>query len=154
MSFLLSNTGVCTTRIPPLTVRFAVDEFDIMRTLRIAVSSSVLGSRQIRAGQSAVFSHLNKVERTVQTTRQFRHVDLERELSVLQFEHSILVTRRCRHVRTTSHVLRVLSLCHEFQVQVASVRCHTVRVGPIALRNTVQRAVLRTPVVRALSECV
>ena len=140
----LSNTSVTSTRIPSLTVRFTVDELDIMRALRVAVSSSVLGSCQIRAGHSTVLSHLNKVQRTVQTTRQFRHVDLERELSVLQFEHSILVTRRCRHVRTTSHVLRVLSLRHEFQIQVASVRRHTVRVGPIALRNTVQRAVLRT----------
>jgi len=59
----LSRSGRCA---PVLNIGFAVDKLDVMRALGITVASTVLGASSIVSlAQTAVLSHLNKVESTV-----------------------------------------------------------------------------------------
>ena len=69
----------------------SVDELDIMGTLRVAVTSTVLGTSFVggELGNTTVGVHLDQVNCTVESTRKLGHVNVERELLVLQLEHLV-----------------------------------------------------------------
>lgn len=66
----------------------AIDELEIPRALGVTVSSSVLGTglvgRVFRHATIGIHSH--KVQSTVQTAGEVRHIDIEGELVVQQVE--------------------------------------------------------------------
>jgi hypothetical protein len=66
----------------------AIDELEIPRALRVAVSGSVLRTglvaRVFRHATIGIHSH--KVQSTVQTARKVRHINIEGELVVQQVE--------------------------------------------------------------------
>jgi hypothetical protein len=70
---------------------FSVDELNILRTLGITVSSSVLGTSLICGvlAHSPVCIHLCKVKSAVKTAREVRHVNVEREFLTQQLKHLI-----------------------------------------------------------------
>jgi hypothetical protein len=67
----------------------AVDELQVARTLRVTVSSAVLGTSSVVGilGHAAVLVHRDKVEGAVEAAREVRHVNIERELVSEQGEH-------------------------------------------------------------------
>ena len=84
----------------------SVNELDVTRALRVAVSSSVLGTSLVswELGQATVGVHLGEVESTVQTARKVGNIDVEGELLVEKLEH--LVGRvACHEVDTRTDVL-------------------------------------------------
>ena len=95
----------------------AVDEFDVVRALGVAVTGTVLGSSLVvrEAGDTAVGVHLDEVESTVQTTGELRHVDVEGELLVLEVENLVLLVARVHEVDTGTNVGRVWAVGDELQ---------------------------------------
>lgn len=77
---------------PALNVGLTSDEFQITRTLRVAVSNTVLSTSLVVGvlGDTTVGIHGDKVEGTVQTARKVRNVDSEGELLVQQVEHLVV----------------------------------------------------------------
>ncbi len=71
-----------------------------MRALGIAVAGTVLGTGLVarEAAEPAVGVHLDEVQRAVEAAGELRHVDVERELLVLQLEHLVLGVRRVHEV--------------------------------------------------------
>ena len=69
----------------------AINEFDVMRALSVAVASTILRSSLVtrEPRHASVGIHLDKVERAVQAAREVGHVNVESELLVLQFEQRI-----------------------------------------------------------------
>ena len=70
----------------------AVDELDVVGTLGVTVTSTVLGTSLVvsELAGTTIGVHLNQVDGTVETTRESGHVDVESELLVLQLEQLIL----------------------------------------------------------------
>ena len=83
-----------------------IDELDVLRTLRITVSSTVCCSRLISSvlTQPTVLVHLDKVECAIKTTWQVRHVNVEGELSVLQVEQSVVLAGGIQKVHARADV--------------------------------------------------
>ena len=69
----------------------SVNELDVTRALRVAVSSSVLGTSLVswELGQATVGVHLGEVESTVQTARKVGNIDIEGELLVEDLEQLV-----------------------------------------------------------------
>lgn len=70
----------------------AVDELDVTRALRIAVTSTVLGTGLVAGelGHSTIRVHLTEVQSTVETAGELGHVNVESELLVQELEHVVL----------------------------------------------------------------
>ena len=83
----------------------AVDEFDVLRALGVAVTSSVLGTGLVvgERGLATILSHLDEVESTVDTAGKVGHVDIEREFLVQKLEHLVVLVIR-REVDTGANV--------------------------------------------------
>ena len=69
----------------------SIDELDIMRTLGVAVTSTILSTSLVAGefGHAAIRVHLDKVDGTVEATGELGHVNVERELLVLQLEELV-----------------------------------------------------------------
>ena len=69
----------------------AIDEFDVVRALGVAVTSTILGTGFIigEPRNTAIGVHLYQVEGTVETAEKVRHVYVKGELLVLQVEHHV-----------------------------------------------------------------
>ena len=69
----------------------AVNKFDVVRTLSITISGSILRSGLIgrKPRQPSVCIHLHEVKCAVETARKLRHVNVECEFLVLQVEHVV-----------------------------------------------------------------
>ena len=69
----------------------AVNEFDVLGALRIAIACTELGAgliiREFR--HATVRVHLTKVESAVDTAREVGHIDVEAELLVLELENLV-----------------------------------------------------------------
>lgn len=87
----LTSVGVVGGGVPSDNVGLAVDEFDVVGALRITVTSSVLGtSLVVTLVHTAIGSHFDEVESTVQTARQLGDIDVEGELLADEVEHLVL----------------------------------------------------------------
>jgi hypothetical protein len=87
----LASVRVVGRRVPALNVSLSVDELDIVRTLGVAVSGSVLGTGLVvTLVDTTVGGHLDEVESTVQTARQLGGIDVEGELLADEVEHLVL----------------------------------------------------------------
>jgi predicted ABC-type sugar transport system permease subunit len=70
----------------------AVDEFQVPWTLSVAISCTILGSSLVGGVlfQTAICVHRNKVQGTVEATRQFREIDVKGKLMVTrELEHLV-----------------------------------------------------------------
>lgn len=85
----------------------AVDELDIVGTLRITVSGSVLGTSLVVGvlGLATIGVHLDKVQGTVKTTGKLGDVDVECELLVLGLEHLVSDIGGVHQIDTGADVL-------------------------------------------------
>lgn len=106
----------------------AVDELDVVRALGVAVTGSVLCAGLVsgEAGGAAVGVHLDEVERAVEAARELRHVDVERELLVLEVELLVLRVGRVEEVHARADVGRVLAVRHELEAERVSAGGDTV----------------------------
>ena len=61
--------------------RLSVNELDVVRTLRVAITGTVLGTSFVvgELGHATIFIHLREVESTVETAREVRNVDVKSE---------------------------------------------------------------------------
>ena len=93
--------------MPALNVGLSVDELDVLRALRVTVTGTELGSSLVgrETSLATVGVHLRKVESTVETAGQVRHVDGERELLVLEVEQLVLRVGRVHELDTRTNVL-------------------------------------------------
>jgi len=84
--------GIVRRGLPAVKVGLTIDPFDVVRALSIAITSTVLGTSFVirELGRSAISIHCHKVEGPVKSTREIRHVCVERELLILQLEHHVL----------------------------------------------------------------
>ena len=123
---------------PVLTVGLSVDPLDVVRTLSVTVSGAVgRACRVPRVVEASVLLHLNKVQRAVQTAGKLGHVNVERELLVLQFEHVIVLTGLVHEVGSGTNVLGVLTLGHELQGHRARVvGCDAVGITVVRLADS------------------
>lgn len=73
---------------PAFDVALTVDELEITRALAVTVTSSILGTGLVGGvlGHATIGIHVHKVEGTVETTGQVRHIHIEGELLVQQVE--------------------------------------------------------------------
>lgn len=87
----------------------SVDELQITGALSIAVAGTIPGSGLVRRGLgfSAILVHGDEVQGTVETTAEFRDIDVERELVAEQLEHLILIGT-IHEVQTRSDVGRLI----------------------------------------------
>jgi len=87
----------------------------------LTVSSTILGTCFVarEPGKTTILIHLNEVHGAIQTTGQFRSVNIEGELLVKELEHLVLRIR-CHEVQPRANVLAVLSTCHKLQRQCIS----------------------------------
>mmetsp|Transcript_96590 Transcript_96590/g.144592 ORF Transcript_96590/g.144592 Transcript_96590/m.144592 type:complete len:251 (-) Transcript_96590:97-849(-) len=79
--------------VPVQGIGLAVNEFHVMRALRIAVASAVLGTCPVVAVPACTTElvHLYEIHCTVQTAGQVGDIDIHCELPVLQLEHHVIV---------------------------------------------------------------
>lgn len=113
----LTGVGVVRGRVPANNVGLTVDELDVVGALRIAVTSSVLGTGLVVAlVQATVGSHLDEVESTVQTARKLGDIDVESELLTNKVEHLVLGVG-LHEIGTRTNVAGVLSLGDELEGQ-------------------------------------
>jgi hypothetical protein len=92
-----------------------------MRALRVAVSSTELGTSLVRRelGHTTISVHLDEVQSTVETASKFGEIDIESELLVKEAEHLVLGFA-LHEVNTAPDVSTVFALGHELE-------CETVR---------------------------
>ena len=97
----------------------AVDELQVTRALRVAVSSSELGTSLVvgELGHATVSLHLGEVEGTVQATRKLGNIDVKSELLVEELE-DLVAGVGIHEINPRAHVGRAISAAgHEFQAQ-------------------------------------
>ena len=85
--------GVRIGGFPALDVGDAVDELEVPRALRVAVSRAVFGTGFVGgiAGFAAVGVHRHKVDRPVETAGELGDVDVKSEFLVEQVEHGVCI---------------------------------------------------------------
>lgn len=100
-----SSVGVVSGRNPALNVGLTTDELQVTRTLRVAVSNTVLSTGLVVRvlGDTTVGVHGHKVEGTIQTAREVGNIDGEGELLVQQVKN-LVVGVICHEVGTRSDV--------------------------------------------------
>lgn len=78
-------------RLPVEKIRLSIDEFNILRTLGVAITGSKLGACLIVGilRRTSVGRHFDEIKRAIQSTRQAGEIDVECELLILQMEHLI-----------------------------------------------------------------
>jgi hypothetical protein len=103
--------------VPAFNVGLAVDELDVVGTLRITVTGSELGSGLVVAlAHSTVGGHLDEVESTVETARQLGDIDVEGELLADEVEHLVLGVG-LHEVGTRTNVCSAVALGDELDAQ-------------------------------------
>jgi hypothetical protein len=113
----LSCVRVRIRGVPAFNIGFAVDELDVVGTLRITVTSSVLGTGLVVAlSNTTIGGHLDEVESAVETTGQLRDIDVEGELLTDEVEHLVLCVA-LHKVCTRTNVGGVRALGDEFDAQ-------------------------------------
>jgi hypothetical protein len=103
-----SGVGTVSFGCPSFDVTHPVNELEILRTLRVTVSSSVLGTSLVGGvrGQTTISGHLGEVNSAVQTTRKLGNVNVESELLVEGLEQLVLGVAS-EEVKTRSNVFAV-----------------------------------------------
>jgi hypothetical protein len=90
-NFACSGVGVALRGVPAFDVGLAIDELDVVRALRVTVSSSVLGtSLVVSFADTTVSCHLDEVKSTVEATGELGDIDVEGELLAHEVEHLVL----------------------------------------------------------------
>lgn len=86
----------------------SVNELDIVRALRVAVTRSVFGTGLVAAvlAHTTIGIHLGEIKSTVETTRKVGNINVEGELLVEEVEHLVVRGASWSHeVDTRSNVL-------------------------------------------------
>jgi hypothetical protein len=79
-------------RIPINDVGLTVDELDIVRALRIAITGAVVGTGLIVSeALASVVVHLNEIHGTINAAFKMRDINVHRELPILQIKHLVAV---------------------------------------------------------------
>jgi len=73
-------------------VGFTVNEFDVVRTLCVAIPSAIFGASLVVAkALPTLLIHLDKVHSTIHTTFKVGYIDVHGEFPVLKVEHLVVV---------------------------------------------------------------
>jgi hypothetical protein len=81
--------------LPTFQICFTIDEHDITRAARIAISGTKSCTCLILSYTfTSIFLHLDKIDRPIHAAFQLAHVGLESKLIVQQMEHFILLVFR------------------------------------------------------------
>jgi hypothetical protein len=109
----------------------SVDELDVTRALRVAVSRTVFGTGLVgrEPGHATVGIHFGEVQSTVQTTGELGDINVEGELLVERLEHLVLGFAG-QKVETGADVL-LLGLGDELEGQGVSAGGDTVSSGVV-----------------------
>merc|ERR550517_1042751 len=85
---------------PTFVVCFATNVLNVMRALRITISSSIFCTCLIvPLAFLPCFVHLNKVHCTVHATHRMRHIEGHGKLAVFQKEHFVVLSILIQHVQ-------------------------------------------------------
>lgn len=121
-----SSIHVVRRWLPPFNIGLSIDELEIARTLRVAVTGAVLGSGFVgwESGHATVGVHGDEVQSPVETTRQVRGVDIEGELLAQQLEH--LIGAVVLHQIETRSDVFLRRLGDKFQAQRVAAGCDAI----------------------------
>merc|ERR1712048_596315 len=118
---ILSKAGVLIGFLgnPIDNIGHAIDPLQVMRALSITVACAVASTclLMMEAVLATILVHGNKVQRTVQTARQFTGVNIESELTVLQLEHLVRVLVTVQQVHTRTDIGGIRTLRDKSQIQ-------------------------------------
>mmetsp|Transcript_61394 Transcript_61394/g.190297 ORF Transcript_61394/g.190297 Transcript_61394/m.190297 type:complete len:520 (-) Transcript_61394:182-1741(-) len=129
--------------VPTLEIGRALDEFHVVRALRVAVSRAQLCARRVvPLALLAILIHLHEVDGAVHAALQRGRVDIEGELLVQELEH-LVVFLVLHHVHSRADCLAGL----ELQFDAASGLLHAVGVLVVLLGNALERAARSTSLV-------
>lgn len=119
-----------------------VNEFNVSRALRVAVTSSVLCTGLVgwEPGYTTIGVHLREVDGTIETTREVGDVDIECEFLVEEFEDLVFAVAG-HQVDTRANVLSVRVVLDELESESVSAGGDTVGVGVV---GTIDSAVCST----------
>jgi len=123
----------------------STDELDVVWTLGIAVSRTVLCTSLVSGGlrHTAVGVHGDEIQSTVKTARQLGHVDVEGELLVAQIEHLVFRVGGVHEIDTGTDVLGVGAVGNELQSEGVSGGGNTIGAAVVcAVKSTVGSACL------------
>ena len=82
----------------------AIDELDVLGTLRVTVPSAIRSSSLVRSGEATIARHLGEVQGTIDTTRKSRDVNIKGELLVEQIEQLVVLALDTQHVQTRADI--------------------------------------------------
>jgi len=120
---------------------FSVDELDILRTLGITISGSILGTSLVcrESAHSSVFVHLREIECAVETARKVGHINVKCELLAEQLEHLIFGRAASSHqVCSRSDIARTAAFRHEVELESIARGCDAISTGVVgSVQSTV-----------------
>mmetsp|Transcript_109564 Transcript_109564/g.283220 ORF Transcript_109564/g.283220 Transcript_109564/m.283220 type:complete len:231 (-) Transcript_109564:328-1020(-) len=121
--------------VPIHGVCLALDELDVVRALRIAVASAILGSCSVATAiPIATLVHLHEVHSAIQATREVAHISGEGELPIFQPEHLVGILA-VHDVQARAVVRGVRALGHKLQVNAVLVAVGLDPVGAGVVRT-------------------
>ena len=65
-----------------------------MRTLSIAIASSIFGASRIGPTLASIYWHFDEIQSSIETARQLGYINIKSELSVLKLEQLIVLVIR------------------------------------------------------------
>jgi len=132
--FITASTIVSDSRVwivgawfPLLAVGLSVDPFEIVRALRVTVTSTIFSTSLVGwvFAQASILLHFYEVESAVQTARKVRHINSESKFTIQKFEH-LVVAVVLEKVCTGSNVGTVWTVGDEPQVKRVATCCYSI----------------------------
>jgi hypothetical protein len=138
-----SGVGIIWWRLPILAIPFSINPLQIMGTLRITITRSILCSNLITRMSSlpTVLFHFNEVKRTIKSTRKLAHIHIKSELMIEQIEHLIIVGI-IHEESPWSNIPRVGALSYEAEFKWVTITKDVIGVLVLLLGYSVDSTVL------------
>ena len=114
-----------------------------MRTLSIAIASSIFGTSLVVPTLASIFLHFDEIQSSIETARHLGYINIKSELSVLKLEHLIVLV--IRHQETSgTNILGVRTAGNKADIQAGSSTADAISAAPCALINPIKGALART----------
>jgi len=109
-SLASSSVAVVCGSAPALGVGFPFNELDVLGTLSITITCTVLGTGLVGRRNTTIGGHRHEVEGTVKTASELADVDVESELLVLQVEELVVLVLLVHEVDSGANIAARLEL--------------------------------------------
>lgn len=125
-------------------VGFATNEFDVVRTLSIAIPRAILGASLIVAkALPALLIHLDEVHSTIHATFKVGYIDVHGKLPVLQIEKFVFVVT-VHQIQAGANIHAILMFCYKVQLYTTINLCDAVCTSIFLFCNPFKGTILAT----------